>query len=70
MMLSGTVIWPASAPNYRRAPGGFSGTSLQAGCLPRARMISSPASARATSWERVVLAAWMVTGDSAFMGGI
>jgi hypothetical protein len=38
---------------------------LAIGCLPRAKTISSPASTRASSYDRVVFAVWIVT---IFMG--
>src|SRR5207237_4333180 len=52
--------WPRIAPKTR-FPLGATAVSLATGLLPRAMMISSPASARATSLERLVLAAWIDT---------
>jgi len=45
----------------RFAATGRKGTSLAIGSFPRARMISSPASTRARSCDRVVFAVWIVT---------
>src|SRR5438105_3115069 len=52
---------PLSAPNTGRPLPPASEVSFATGCLPRAIMISSPASARAISLERLVFASWIVT---------
>ena len=57
--LSPPALWPVIEPALRRGVGA-TGTSFTTGSLPRTMMTSSPASARAMSLERFVLAAWTV----------
>jgi hypothetical protein len=59
--------WGKPVAFYSDKHGGFGvsiGTSLTTGLRPRAMMISSPASARAISRDKWVLAAWIEIGSS------